>query len=121
MVRDGCGEECTCTGRALQIIRKSTYRPNQKKIGLDITVRGEIGEGWVFDVDSPLRCYDERILLPHYLALGNRDLRDKSFPLFLVEIFVFDGCRPSGDVKTFDERGRWVNVRRIRPSSRRRT
>jgi hypothetical protein len=71
------------------------------------------------DVDSPLWCYNERILLPHSLALGNRLLRDESFPLFPIEIFVFDGCCPSGDVKTFDERGRWVNARRLRPSSRR--
>ena len=29
----------------------------------------------------------------------------------------FDGSRPPGDVKTFDERGRWVNVRRLGPST----
>ena len=64
-----------------------------------------MGEGWVFSVDSPLRCYDERILLPHDLALGNRVLCDESFSFFLIEIFVFDGCHPSRDVKTLYERG----------------
>ena len=50
--------------------------------------------------------------LPHDLAPGNRDLRDEPFPLYPIEIFVFNGCHPSREVKTFDELGRWVSVRR---------
>ena len=70
-------------------------------------------------VDSPLWRYDKRILLPHDLARGNWALHDEPFPLFSIEIFDFDGGRPFGDVKTFDERGQWVKVRRLtRPSSR---
>ena len=69
-----------------------------------------MGEGCVLyrlccDVDSPLRCYDKRILLPHNSAVGNRLLRDESFPLFPIEIFDFGGGCPSGDGKTFDELG----------------
>ena len=51
------------------------------------------------------------------LALENLLVRDEPFPAFPVKIFVFDGCCPFGDVKTFDERGRWVNLRPFRPSS----
>ena len=80
---------------------------------------GVCAYGLCCGVDSPLRCYDERVLLPYNFALGNRALRDKSFPLIPIEILDFDGCRPSGDVKAFDERGRWVNMRRLRPSGRR--
>ena len=122
MVCEGCGAVCACSGRELHII----YLPiNQNKIGLDTILRGEMWLGGVCfidcacDVDLPLRCYDERILVPDDLTLGNRHLRDESFPRFPIEIFVFDGCCPFGDVKTFDERGRWVNVSRLGPSSRR--
>ena len=48
--------------------------------------------------------YDERILLPYHLALGNRLLRDEAFALFPIEILDFDGRRPSGDVEAFNER-----------------
>ncbi len=53
----------------------------------------------------PLGSYDERILFPYDLALGNRLLRDETFPFFPIKIFDLDGCRPSGDVETFDECG----------------
>ncbi len=44
----------------------------------------------------PLGSYDERILFPYDLALGNRLLRDETFPFFPIKIFDLDGCRPSG-------------------------
>ena len=95
---------CTCLGRELQII----YHP-VNQIGMDTILEGEMGRGvCVFNrlccnVDSPLRCYEE-ILLPDDLALGNRHLRNESFPPFPIEVFVVNDCSPFGDIKTFDER-----------------
>ena len=68
-------------------------------------------------VDSPLRCSDEGIFLPYSLALGNRHLHDESLPPFPIKVSVFDGRRLFGYVKTFDKRGLWVTMPRLRPSS----
>ena len=60
------------------------------------------------NLDSPessLRCY-EGIFLPDDLALGNRLLRDESFPLIPVEIFIFDGfvrLETSGPLTSMDD------------------
>src|SRR6266403_4091363 len=66
----------------------------------------------------PLGSYDERILLPYDLALGNRLLRDEAFTFFPIKIFDLDGCRPSGDVETLDECERWKHMCRLTRGSR---
>ena len=50
MVHEGCGAVCRCVRRELQIIN---FPVDQIK-KMVWTLGGEIGEGYVFSVDSPL-------------------------------------------------------------------
>lgn len=102
VVCERCGAVGACSRRELQIVN---FPVKKVRSGYEEEVVRNV-------VDSPLGSYDERILLPHDLTLGNRLLCNEPFPLLLIEIFYLDGWSPSEDVETFDERRRWVRVRR---------